>query len=76
MYCLHWSDIDVEELDKESVKLLPGSLEKAVAALESNKVLHECIGVPLVTAIAAVRMSEAAFYKNNDNTKQLLAARY
>ena len=69
------SDTDVEKLDKESVRMLPGALEEAIAALENNKVLHECIGVSLVTAIIAVRKGEAAFHKNNES-KQLLAERY
>lgn len=76
VYFLPWSDTKVEELDKESVRLLPGALEEAAAALESNKVLHESLGTPLVTAIVAVRKAEAAFHKNNDNSKRLLAARY
>jgi glutamine synthetase len=76
VYCLPWSNTDVEEVVKESVRLLPGALEEAVAALEGDKVLHESIGAPLVSAITAVRKSEAAFHKNNSNSKLLLAARY
>lgn len=42
-------------LDKETVRRLPGSLEEAIAALESNSVLCESLGAPLVVAVAAVR---------------------
>ncbi|XP_073386225.1 protein fluG isoform X2 [Physcomitrium patens] len=68
--------IDIEELDKESVRLLPAVLEEAVAALESNKVMQESLGAALVVAISAVRKDEASFHNNNNESKKLLAARY
>ena len=42
-------------MDKETVRRLPGSLEEAVAALESNSVLRESLGAPLMVAVVAVR---------------------
>lgn len=74
--CIDWSNTDIEELDKESVRLLPAVLEEAVAALESNKVMQESLGAALVVAISAVRKDEASFHNNNNESKKLLAARY
>ncbi|KAG0564877.1 hypothetical protein KC19_8G147000 [Ceratodon purpureus] len=71
-------DTDIEEVDKESVRPLPGALEEAIAALESNKVLQDSVGASLVTAIIAVRKAEVMYYKNEskDKSKALLVTRY
>ena len=68
----------IEEVDKETVRLLPGALEDAIAALESNKVLHDSVGASLVTAVIAVRKMEVMSYKDKlmDESKELLAQRY
>ena len=69
------TDTCIEEVDKETVRLLPGALEDAIAALESNKVLHDNVGASLVTAVIAVRKMEVMSYKDKlmDESKELLA---
>jgi len=66
-------DDDVAELDKETVRRLPGSLEEAIAALESNSVLRESLGAPLMVAVAAVRKADIEFYKGRQDMAELLS---
>lgn len=73
---LHLADTGVEDLDSETVGRLPGALEEAISALESNKTIRDSIGASLVTATLAVRKAEATFYKDKPEAKELLIARY
>ncbi len=50
-----YTDVNPSVLEAGKVSRLPRTLGEAIKALESDKVLLEHLGAPLVTAICAIR---------------------
>ncbi|CAK9263231.1 unnamed protein product [Sphagnum jensenii] len=69
-------DVNPSVLEAGKVSRLPRTLGEAIKALESDKVLLEHLGAPLVTAICAIRKAEVQFYKDREDSEELLVDRY
>ncbi|CAM6039601.1 unnamed protein product [Sphagnum compactum] len=69
-------DVNPSVLEPGKVSRLPRTLGEAIKALESDKVLLEHLGAPLVTAICAIRKAEVQFYKDREDSEELLVDRY
>ncbi|CAK9206683.1 unnamed protein product [Sphagnum troendelagicum] len=69
-------DVNPSVLEAGKVSRLPRTLGEAIKALESDKVLLEHLGAPLVTAICAIRKAEVQFYKDTEDSEELLVDRY
>ncbi|KAJ7533139.1 hypothetical protein O6H91_13G034800 [Diphasiastrum complanatum] len=57
------TEVNPAMLPEGSLPKMPSSLEEAVAALSQDEALNEILGVPLVTAISAIRKTKK-MYKN------------
>jgi glutamine synthetase len=69
------TEVNPDELSGK-IQALPRSLVEAVVPLESDSVLRDVLGEPLVKAVIAIRKAEVDFYKGKEGAEEVLVERY
>jgi glutamine synthetase len=65
------STLTPRELEKRSIRRLPGSLAEAIEALEQDEMLKEALGPELARSYLAVRRGDLEFFASGDESFEL-----